>query len=669
MRSVIVGTAGHIDHGKTSLVKALTGIDADRLAEEKRRGITIDLGFAHLALDAQGNPLPTSDTSLAAFRFGFVDVPGHERFIRNMLAGVGGIDIVMLVVAAGEGIMPQTREHFEICRLLNVKRGIVALTKCDQVDSDTLVVVRAEVEQFVRGSFLDASTSPIISVSAKTGAGLGDLRHELARAATATLIRDAATFARLPIDRAFTMKGFGTVVTGTLISGEIRKEDELELFPSGERLRVRGLQVHGDATDVARAGERVAVNLAGAGREAIERGMVLASPGVFRATARIEAQLTLLASAKPLKHGARVHLHIHTAETIAEVHLNGEGSATPPAARSAESPDDSSPSRSVASSEAKSISPGATAFAQLRLASPQLLLPEDRFIVRQFSPVITIGGGVVADAHFAGARRTRRRPDLAELADLLGPDALFTRIRRRGEAGIPLAELVAETGRRREELDHRLAIAKKEDAIVRAADSVISREAFVLLMGRALAELKTFQSRNPLATGMNIRELKERLTTHDALASAALEHLSADKKIDIAGETARLAGQGAQLSAAESTAKRTIEAAFSNAGLKVPALKEVLGSLAIDHARAHKIVTLLLREKVLLKLGDDLVFHQSALVQLRSLIGAQKTRSPRIDVATFKQLTGVSRKYAIPLLEYLDRERVTRRDGDLRIIL
>ena len=370
MKSVIVGTAGHIDHGKTALVRALTGIDADRLEEEKRRGITIDLGFAHLDLAA-------ADGSL--LRLGFVDVPGHERFVRNMLAGVGGIDLVLLVIAADASIQPQTREHFDICRLLNVQRGITVLTKADLVDAETLEVVRLEVEEFLRGSFLNSSTldsaglgnalAPIVAVSAKTGLGMEELKRVLALEAEKSVARDSAALARLPIDRVFTMKGFGTVVTGTLIAGTVRPEDELEVYPTGRRVRVRGVQVHGAAAEQAVAGQRTALNLAGAAVEDLARGMMLGPVGVLRATSRVDVDLALLPSAKALKNRARVHLHGHTLETVAEVVL-GEG---------------------------KHVLPGERAIARLRLADPALLLPGDRFILRQLSPVVTLGGGVVLD--------------------------------------------------------------------------------------------------------------------------------------------------------------------------------------------------------------------------------------------------------------------------------
>src|ERR1700731_1546472 len=321
MKSIIVGTAGHIDHGKTALVKALTGIDADRLEEEKRRGITIDIGFAHLEL-----PLPDGET----LRLGFVDVPGHERFVRNMLAGVGGIDLVLLVIAADEAIKPQTREHFDILQLLGVRRGITVLTKSDAVDAETLDVVRLEVEEFLRGTFLEPPNSPIVAVSSLTGAGLDDLKRAMISAAPTVQPRDSAAIARLPIDRVFSMKGFGTVLTGTLVAGTIRREDELQVFPSGRRLRVRGVQVHGQTADSAIAGQRTAVNLAGASTDDLARGMTLAPPGIFDTTRRADVLLRLLPSApRALKNRACVHFHSYTMETVGEVVLPSRSASDP----------------------------------------------------------------------------------------------------------------------------------------------------------------------------------------------------------------------------------------------------------------------------------------------------------------------------------------------------
>jgi selenocysteine-specific elongation factor len=631
MKSVIVGTAGHIDHGKTSLVKALTGIDADRLEEEKRRGITIDIGFAHLEL-----PAPNGDN----LRLGFVDVPGHERFVRNMLAGVGGIDLVLLVIAADEGIKPQTREHFDICRLLSVKRGITVLTKSDTVDADTLEVVRLEVDDFLRGSFLDPAHSPIVAVSALTGTGLEELRTALAKVATEVLARDSAALPRLPIDRVFTMKGFGTVVTGTLVSGTIRKEEELEVFPTGKRLRVRGVQVHGAAAEQAIAGQRTALNLAGVSTDDLARGMMLALPDTFQSASRLDVSLSLLPSAKPLKDRARVHLHAFTMETIAEVRLH----------------------------ELKQVTPSGKGYAQLRLREPTLLLPGDRFILRQFSPVVTIGGGVVLDA--APLPKTKNVQDCLALLER-GPDEsmLEARIARRGPHGISLSQVVAETGLRKELVAAKLAGALEKRTVRRIADILVSASSFAQLMSSLSDQAAEFHKKNPLVAGISKEELRDKLQVSAEIFSSAIDALVRDKKLEVAGELVHLTGRGVVMKDDEAESKKTIEQAFASAGLKVPSLKEVLAGLKVDKVRAQKIVTLLLRERALVKISDDLVFHHSALTDLRQRIAALKKTSPKIDVARFKDLTGVSRKYAIPLLEYLDRERVTRRVGDERVIL
>ena len=632
MKSVIIGTAGHIDHGKTALVKALTGIDADRLEEEKRRGITIDIGFAHLDLTLpDGEPL----------RLGFVDVPGHERFVRNMLAGVGGIDLVLLVIAADESIKPQTREHFDICRLLSVRRGIAVLTKSDLVDRETLDVVRLEVEQFLRNSFLDSADSPIVAVSALTGTGLDQLRQAIVTVAAEIPAKDSTALARLPIDRVFTMKGFGPVVTGTLVSGTIRKEDELEVFPTGQRVRVRGVQVHGQAAEQAVAGQRTALNLAGVTTQELARGMVLAPPSIFQATSRIDASIATLASAKPLKDRARVHLHAYTAETIATVVLYGR----------------------------KQVAAGDSGFAQLRLAEPTLLLPGDHFILRQFSPVVTIGGGVVLEN--VPPEKVKDPGNYADFLKLLQDNSrtaiLRARVIARGLRGLTVAEAVARTGWRRPEIE---SLASEIQEIANINHTLIARAGLDLARQSLVLALGAFHRQNPLVAGMSKEELRGRLPdiAPEIFTWAFGEALQA-KKIEQTGELVRLPGHGVVMKDEEAESKEIIESAFASAGLKVPALKDVLAGLKVDKARAQKIVTLLLRDKVLVKIAEDMVFHRNALADLRKRMASEKSKSLKIDVARFKDLAGVSRKYAIPLLEYLDREHVTRRVGDVRVIL
>jgi selenocysteine-specific elongation factor len=646
MKSVIVGTAGHIDHGKTALVKALTGIDADRLEEEKRRGITIDLGFAHMGLPAANGEM---------IRVGFVDVPGHERFVRNMLAGVGGIDMVLLVIAADEGVKPQTREHLDILKLLGVRRGLTVLTKADAVDAETIEVVRWEVEEFLRGTFLDKPDT-VLTVSSLTGAGIQELKLALAAAAAEAHLRDSLAIARLPIDRVFTMKGFGTVVTGTLVSGTIRHEDELEVFPTKRRVRVRGVQVHGRSAGQTFAGQRTAVNLAGASTQDLSRGMTLAPPATFATTRRVDVRLRLLPSAPhALKNRARVHFHSYTMEAVVEILLHERKRSDASFLKDAKTP-------------STQLLAGEEQFARIRLPEPALLLPGDRFIIRQFSPVVTIGGGTVLDA--APIPRMAGR---VEFLTVLGGEnngaSLLARIGRRRQNGITVSELVSETGWTKSVIEKHLAPALQQGHVLRAGDRVIHGPAFAGLQHFIIRTIEAFQKENPLVSGIAKEELRKRVGSLSDVFEAAIGSLVREKKIEVASEVVRKPGRGVSMKDEEAESKLRIEKAFASAGLQVPALADVLAGLKIDRVRAQKIVTLLLREKLLIKVSDELVFHRSALEQLRERMAAYKSKSAKIDVAQFKSLTGVTRKYAIPLLEYLDRERVTKRIGDAREIL
>jgi selenocysteine-specific elongation factor len=638
MRHLIVGTAGHIDHGKSALVLALTGIDPDRLEEEKKRGITIDLGFAHLDLGE-------------GIRVGFIDVPGHERFVRNMLAGVGGIDLVILVVAADESIKPQTREHFDICKLLGIRKGLVAITKSDLVDREIMDLVRLEMQEFVRGSFLE--DAPLLQVSAKTGEGLEALKDELRRLALEVTPKPEELPFRLPIDRAFVMKGFGTVVTGTLIAGRIEKDAEVEIYPLGRRVRVRGIEVHNAPARTALAGQRTAVNLPGIEAKEISRGMILAPPGLFQATSRLDCRLNLLPAARALKNRARFHFHCGTAETIAEVVLL----------------------------EGKELEPGSSAFAQLRLSEPSVLMPGDRFIIRQFSPVTTIGGGSVLDNQ--PARRRLGDATVVPLLDTLEKGDSEVRlewlVRQAGEA--PLSGLVSRTGWPPAEVlrvGRVLASTNRLALLGQPPELFVHQEHFQELARRVIEQLEKFHAQNPLVAGLPKEDLRSRTDTrslpHPAspsnlLFNALLQTLAAQGKVDVQGEAVRLAGRRIQLTPEEQVAKDQISAAFERRGLAVPGTPEVLAKLHIDRPRAEKLLQILLKENVLLKVTEDLIFHRSALQQLKELLVRRKAQSNRINVAVFKEITGLSRKYAIPLLEYLDRERVTRREGDERIIL
>ncbi|HEV3218461.1 MAG TPA: selenocysteine-specific translation elongation factor [Candidatus Acidoferrales bacterium] len=635
IKNVIVGTAGHIDHGKSALVEALTGTHPDRLEEERRRGITIDLGFAFLEL---GN-----------VRLGFVDVPGHERFVRNMLAGAGGIDLVLLVVAADEGIKPQTREHFDICKLLGIPRGIVAITKSDLMDANATDLRRPEllneVREFVRGSFLEGA--PVLPVSARTGAGLAELKQALAQVAGNVPAKDVRRHFRLPIDRAFAMKGFGTVVTGTLVAGQAKVGEEVELQPAARRVRVRGLQSGGRAIERATAGQRTAVNLAGIDLAEVSRGMVLATPGRFSATRHLDARITLLGSARAMKNRARVHIHQGTAETIATVTLL----------------------------EGAQLAPGSAGLAHLVFQDGIFLLPGDRFILRQFSPVVTIGGGTVLQTV---KRRRAKDPAVLRLLPVLesgNKEAILQGLLEEGARGMTIDAIISRTAWISEETAAAAASLVKSGAavVLHKEPMMIAAASYVKeCAARMRASVAQFHSTNPLAAGIAKEELRARAAKDAApeIFQAALEGSVSAGELAVAGDTVKRVGHAVKLAGDEDRARREIEAAFAKAGLAVPATAEVFAKLGIDSKRAHGVLQLLLREKVLVRLTEDLVFHAGALDGLKKTLAAHKrAHGARLSVPAFKELTGVSRKYAIPLLEYLDRNGVTRREGDERVII
>ena len=627
MQHVIVGTAGHIDHGKTSLVRALTGIDTDRLAEEKRRGISIDLGFAHLDVNPH-------------LRLGFVDVPGHERFVKNMLAGAAGIDLVMLVIAAGESIMPQTREHFDICRLLGVRHGLIALNKCDLADPDVIELARLEIEEFVKGSFLEGA--PVVPVSAVTGAGLLELRTTLERAAAGVAIRDARSYPRLPIDRSFSMRGHGAVVTGTLVSGSMRLDDELELHPTERRVRVRGLQVHGAPVKRAEAGERTAVNLASIDSSEARRGMLLAPAGLFRPTRHVDTVFELLPGAHPLKHRAPVHFHAGTAEVEAEARLL--------------SPEPTGPRRDAPE--------GTRTHVRFLLRDPLLLLPGDRFIVRRFSPVVTIGGGVVLD--IAAPARMRRADIAARLAKLedATPAGRVELLVAESRHGMSIPELVERTGFAVADIR----AAAESDALFFLPEPhawIASRAWADQILARFRELLRDFHRRNPLQPGLAKEQLRRELPGAPAFLLDAV--IARSKDIVAEGEILRLASHRVALKQDEEEATGKIEALFRDAGLAVPSTSEVLAKSGVEPARARTLLQILLKDRKLVRVGDELIYHASAIEKLRGTLKSR--RGQRFSVAQFKEWTGVSRKYAIPLLEFLDRERVTRRAGDERIVI
>jgi selenocysteine-specific elongation factor len=635
MKSIIVGTAGHIDHGKTALVRALTGIDADRLPEEKRRGITIDIGFA--------------DLDLGEVRIGFVDVPGHERFVKNMLAGAHGIDLVALVIAADESVMPQTREHFDICRLLDVNKGIVVLTKKDLVDEELLQLAQAEAEELIKGSFLEGA--PIVAVSSRTNEGIDELKNALREIGSSVATRSADYVTRLPIDRSFTMKGFGAVITGTLIAGEINEGDELELLPSQTRVRVRGVQVHGSSVKTAVAGQRTAINLGGVEAAAIERGMVLAPAGRLRPTQIVDASVQILDDApRGLRSRQRVRVHIGAAEVLARVRVL---------------------------EDAGEIKPGAKGFAQFRFESPVVAVLGDRFIIRAYSPQVTIGGGSVLDP-FATKPRARDLPALrAALHELAEGDhakqlTQFT-INVHGH-GITRAEIAARTAWRNEVIDEAIKRSLAIGAVMNLDGTLIERAAFDELKSRIVETIAAHHKREPLSRGFPRETLRERFfagASPDAFRATMAELEKTDAFVS-EKEIVRLRDHTRELSDDDARARDTLEKIYREAGLAAPALSEAFAKAGIKSSdqRGRKLLQLLLDSGALVKVHGEMFFHRGALDELITKLHsyASSTADRVIDVSAFKELAGISRKYAIPLLEHLDRERVTRREGDKRII-
>ncbi len=628
---MIVGTAGHIDHGKSALVKALTGVDPDRLKEEQLRGITIDLGFAHLESDG--------------LQIGFVDVPGHEKFVKNMLAGVGGIDCVLLVVAADESIMPQTREHFDICRLLGISRGIVVITKTDLADPDILELVREEITETVRGSFLEHAE--ILPVSSKTGEGIEELKQALRRVAFSMKERPIDRLLRLPVDRVFSMRGFGTVVTGTMASGSLRKEDEVELVPGGLIAKVRGIQVHGESVDIAVAGQRTAVNLQGLDLSQVARGMSLVTPHLFRVTQILDVRLQLLPSSRALRNFVKVRFHQGTSEVLARVALL----------------------------ESATLEPGKTELAQLRLDEPAFCLHGDAFIIRQFSPAITVGGGRVlsplAQKHKVTDRQASMMLQRLESPDLSDKIAAFVAVHR-GQV-MSFRELHAVLGFPEAELKKRCAEASAAAKIVMVPGPLpilVPTGLIESLKKETVALISRFHHENPLLRGISREELRKR--RYDGLPQEVfrfcLEQLSDERRVSVQEDMVALYGRAVQLEPAEVQMKDRIEHLLHQAGCQPPYLSEIPAMLSAEPAEVRKICFWMLKEKILVRIAEDLAYHHSTLQEMKARIHERYPSGSSFGVAEFKELFDLTRKYAIPLLEHLDREHFTRRRGSERIL-
>lgn len=635
MRHVVVGTAGHIDHGKSALVRALTGTDPDRLKEEQARGITVDLGFAHF--EAGG------------VRYAFVDVPGHERFVRNMLAGAGGFDVVLLVVAADESVMPQTREHFEICRLLGIETAVVALSRSDLVeDPDLIELAGLEVRDLLAGSAFAAA--PVVPVSSLTGAGLDDLRAALSAAASAAPARDPEGLFRLPVDRVFSVRGFGAVVTGTLVSGQVSVGAEVEILPGGDRARVRGLEVHGAAAESASAGERVALNLAGVRRERVERGSVVGLPGELGAGQMLDCRLEALGDlGAPIADEDRVHVHTGAATALARVRLLGG---------------------------VESLGPGETALVQLRLESPLASLRGDRFILRRYSPVVTIGGGTVVDAGppKRSPRSTAAREAVAALAAGDDREAALRFLGEAGPRGATRAALAQRLGRPGAEVARLEASLREAGEIVVASGRagsearLLSAECARALEERLLARLAAFEEANRLRPGMPVEELREHAGVPAGVADGALLRLEAEGRIRRDRDTVATAGRTVRLTEAEQEIQDGLAELLDEGGLAPPTLSEAGRSLSAAPPLVEAMRRLLAHEGRAVIVTPDLTFSVEALDSLREAVQEQRRSNPEISVGWFKERFGLSRKHAIPLLEWLDRERVTVRVGDVRRI-
>jgi selenocysteine-specific elongation factor len=628
---IILGTAGHIDHGKSSLIKALTGIDPDRLKEEKLRGITIELGFAFLKL-------PTGQL------LGIVDVPGHERFVRHMVAGATGMDLVALVIAADEGVMPQTREHLEICQLLRVKEGLVVLTKVDLVEPDWLELVEEEIREALTGTFLEGA--PIVRFSAVTGEGTEALLATLAELAARVPPKPASGIFRLPVDRVFTIKGFGTVVTGTVISGRLRVGEPVMVYPPMFKARVRSLQCHGTAVEEIQAGSRAAVNLQGLEKEELDRGMVVATPGSLTPTRVLDAVLEVLPSApRPLKHRQAVRFHSGTSERLAVPLLL----------------------------ETDELPPGATGYVQFILRETVALKPGDRFVIRNLSPAITWGGGQIL--HVRPPRHKRRQPKvLAALRTLeQGPpeEQLRLYLAEAGPAGLSRADLAALLPWEAPVLAQLLSsLVEKGQAILYDPEG----QRFVLTeVANSIQEdirrhLETYHRQHPLQPGLSKEELRRRLpeSMEVRLFNELLSRMAKAKQIALERDLVRLSGHRIQLARDQEELSRRLEELYLKGQLTPPTLKEVEAALHLPLNQLQPLLRVLANQGRLVKVKEDLYFHSQALERLKAQLIDFLKRNKEISVLQFKDLTQTSRKFTIPLLEYFDTQRVTVRVGEAR---
>jgi len=631
MKQIVLGTAGHIDHGKTSLIKALTGIDTDRLKEEKARGITIELGFAHLELP--GGQL-----------LGIVDVPGHEKFVKNMVAGATGIDIVALVIAADEGVMPQTREHLEICELLKIKHGLVVLTKIDMVDPDWLDLVREDVSEYLSDSFL--ADAPMVEVSSATGEGLEELIQTLGRLVEQIPERDTGHLFRLPIDRVFTMKGFGTVITGTSISGRIRTGDEVSLYPQGIPSRIRGLHVHNKEVTEAGAGLRTAINLQGIEKMMLSRGNIIATKDSLRPTYMVDVILNHLHSApRKLKNRAKVRFHAGTAEIISTLILL----------------------------DRDELNPGETCFAQIRLDAPTAVLKGDRYVLRSYSPVQTIGGGEILNP-LPGKNKRFSETTLSQLRVLhKGGEKesveLFVALGR--FQGVEESRLSFLANMSRKKLADPLNALKSQKRIIQ-----FDKDPALLIHGDFLQKardevmetIETYHRNFPLKTGLLKEELRSRTAgaKNPKLFNYLIQQLSQEGEIVQEKEVVRLKTHRVTLAQDQKETRRKLEAIYDKSGLQPPYFKELKNEFPGN--TASEVLDVMVKEGRLLKVKEDLYFDRNAVNALEQELTAFLKTHGEITTPQFKEMTGTSRKYTIPLIEYFDLKQITVRVGDSRVL-
>ena len=621
-KHVILGTAGHIDHGKTELIKALTGVDTDRLREEKERGISIELGFARF-------DLPSGVT------LGVVDVPGHERFVKTTLAGAAGMDLVLLVIAADEGVMPQTREHLDIIDLLGIRAGAVALTKTDLVGEEEIELAREEAEGLLRGTSLEGA--PIVPVSSVSRAGLPDLIAELEVLVAGVAERSASGPARLPVDRVFSLAGHGTIVTGTLWAGGVAPGDKLEIYPSGRETRARSVQVHDRAVERAEAGQRVALGLAGVGKDELARGDTVGTPGALHATHMLDARLRLVGSAKPMANRVRVHLHLGTAEVLARIVLL----------------------------ESETLRAGEESLVQLRLESPVVAEKDDLFVVRSYSPVTTIGGGRVIDPR--PKRHKRMREDVLEALEVLEvgkpEEVVLHLVDGAGIEGASRADVDREAGAAIQSFDALLA----DGRLTKVAGRVLTPARYVELKTEVLEFLDEFAAGSPLEWGMSGEELRGKLARNmdRGVLDAAISDLESERKASRRGNLVRAGGADVALSDAQSSLASRVEARLLAAGPNPPTLDELRDELGGSDFDA--IVKLMAETGRIVKVTSTLLFHPDVIEDIRKAIVRHFETERELGVPAFKDMVDVTRKFAIPLLEYFDREGVTVRSGNVRL--